>query len=208
MESVINQCISDDWLHVRLLNTFSLIENVGAQRIHRFQRFGFRDESILRHAFEEARHAYFFKKLAGKLANRTGTAVDSPPFCISSSRNLLRKIDLAVNQLLTDSGYKATTKFCLCYLIVTLLIEERALSIYKYYEESLRKSGKPLSIASVIAEESGHTNDLVAKLDELIPKEKAKLLELLHPAEEAIFEDWILKVSRQVGSVSKAEKGV
>ena len=63
--------VEDSQLHPRWLETLSLLENMGARKIHksmaRFPAHLQNAETVLQHAAEEARHAYFFKKQIGRL---------------------------------------------------------------------------------------------------------------------------------------------
>lgn len=63
--------VEDAGLHARWLATLSLLEHTGARKIHRSMpglpghlRLA---ESVLQHAAEEARHAFFFRKQIGKI---------------------------------------------------------------------------------------------------------------------------------------------
>src|SRR5882757_687950 len=68
MENIFEAVINDKHLHARWLNTLSMMENSGARKIKKCEHPVLTTEMILKHAAEEARHAYYLKKQIQKIA--------------------------------------------------------------------------------------------------------------------------------------------
>src|SRR5580704_1253063 len=66
--SLINKIVSSTELHAKWLNSLSLMENTGARKISKYEDPVKTNIIVLKHAAEEARHAYYLKKQIGKLA--------------------------------------------------------------------------------------------------------------------------------------------
>ncbi|TDL99901.1 MAG: hypothetical protein C4K58_01235 [Flavobacteriaceae bacterium] len=67
METLIDKIVANPKLHSKWLNSLSMMENVGAKKIKNCEDPVFVSEMILKHASEEARHAYFLKKQIVKI---------------------------------------------------------------------------------------------------------------------------------------------
>src|SRR5665213_3017775 len=67
LPELINVIITNDELHARWLNTLSMMENTGARKISASEDGTGVTTMILKHAAEEARHAYYLKKQIAKL---------------------------------------------------------------------------------------------------------------------------------------------
>jgi hypothetical protein len=182
--------------HSRLLNTFSMMENMGAQKIHRFQRFGFSSEFILRHAAEEARHALYFKSRIKLLGSDEDIDFSRDHLVAPTvSRNYLRVLDLDVNRHLKTS-YQLVPKqqYFLSYLFTTLLIELRANNLYPRYEKALRKSNSPITIRSIIAEEDRHLSEIQAMLRKEFAGDLDYAMGVLKEVEERLYVEWLCSI--------------
>jgi len=58
MENIFDLVVKDNNTHARWLNTLSMMENTGAKKIKKCEHSILATEMILKHAAEEARHAY------------------------------------------------------------------------------------------------------------------------------------------------------
>ena len=61
---------ADPTQHARFLNMLSLMEHIGSRKIMATQSNAALANDTLKHLAEEARHAYFFKRAAEKLARK------------------------------------------------------------------------------------------------------------------------------------------
>lgn len=197
LEEILEFFIAEPERHRRLLNTFSMIENIGAQKIHRFQRFGFTSEFVLRHAAEEARHALFFKSKTRFLGKRSPMDFSKDQIIApSASRNYLRQLDIKVNRYLKiNERCENRQRLFLAYLLTTLLIELRANTLYRTYEAILRNTKSPISIRSVINEERHHLREIESILTEHMAHNMNTTLIHMREFEECVYRNWIKQIS-------------
>lgn len=198
LERILSKCIADNCLHSKLLNTFACLENAGARKISRFQRFGFVDDFVLRHAAEEARHALYFKA-KGKLQGFGENEI----LAGHSTRNYLRKIDISANRYIKmELQKRGKDGYMLAYLMVTLLIEERADFVYGVYERLLRKVRSEISLRSLLAEEDRHRRDICRFLQEKLGAGWRSIMDHLRPHEERVYRQWIMQVEKDLWSTA------
>jgi hypothetical protein len=193
LETVLRRCITSPARHRLLLDALSLMENMGAQKIHRFQRFGFRSEYVLQHAAEEARHALFFKQQANRILDTRRDKFGDERLNVDlCSRQYLRRLDVAVNRYIkTEIGIVGRKQRILAYLLVTFLIEIRANHLYPTYERLLREAGSPITLRSIIAEERRHLQEIDASLRDELGDAAPAAVAHLQGAEDAIYCRWL-----------------
>lgn len=148
--------------HARFLNTLSLLEHIGSRKIMVSQERGPLGGETLRHLAEEARHAWFFKRQAERLAERPLAYGPDETLAASSARMYFGRLDLAVNQQLPAERLAEIP-----YLYVSLTIELRAIWTYRMYQEVLAEHQTGVSLRTVLGEEERHLEDMVARLTEL-----------------------------------------
>ncbi len=74
LKILLDTIIKNKNIHIKWLNTLSFLEHIGSRKIHKTNFGKFLTEQILSHAFEEARHAYYFKKCIKKIENNVDPA--------------------------------------------------------------------------------------------------------------------------------------
>jgi len=92
----LEKIIQNKTLHTRWLNTLAFMEHIGSRKIIKSQNSFTLDIMLLQHISEEARHAFYFKKLAHNL---------SPKDCINFEENYLIKGDKS-EQYFQDIDHK------------------------------------------------------------------------------------------------------
>jgi hypothetical protein len=155
--------IADPQRHTRFLNLLSMLEHMGSRKIMLSQMKGILTQDILKHLAEETRHAFFFKREAEKLS---GAPIEGYPddrtMGAASGRLYLGRLDAGLTSDLAAEAHRETG-----YLWVSLVIELRAVWVYRFYQDALTAAKLPLSLKSVIAEEDRHLIDMIARLDEI-----------------------------------------
>src|SRR3954469_18891071 len=68
LKEAVTKIVASDDIHVKGLNSLSMMENTGARKISKYEHPVHTNIIVLKHAAEEARHAYYLKKQIGKLA--------------------------------------------------------------------------------------------------------------------------------------------
>lgn len=191
-EQAMAEVITSQQLHARWLNTLSMMENTGARKISRNEHPVFINLTILKHAAEEARHAYFLKKQIGKLGINLCPDY-SWEFLLAplSSYLYLHRLDLAVCRMLKDQWHFTQEQVKQgAYLLVTYAIEVRAEVLYGIYQKQLERFGSKINVKSIIMEEDGHLEEMTAMLEQFHEQWKV-LAEVMCSIEEQLFHKWI-----------------
>ena len=163
MENTLEVIIENEDLHRRWLNTLSYLEHIGSRKIIKTQSSAHTDENTLRHAAEEARHAYLFKKMIEKIGTGTENYASDSLLCGFSANRYFQSLDsLVKKKIKTGNGSSR-----ICYLYVTALIEERAGWLYPLYQKVLKKMNSPIDLASIIIEEERHLLEMHDGINEL-----------------------------------------
>lgn len=199
MKEVLKDIVSKPELHAKWLNTLSMMENAGARKISASEHPLKVDLIILKHAAEEARHAYYLKN-----------KIKNVPFegCKDYSyRNLLapinsyqylHRLDSAISRKLKeDFGLTGHELRYGAYLFVTYAIEVRADELYPQYQDVLAANNSKISVRTIIAEEEGHLEEMIAQLKEFSPNWEDYAKQVLK-IEEALYQEWWTAVSEDV----------
>ena len=198
--SLLEKIIPNPDIHAKWLNTLSFMENTGTTKIYKTQSASGR-QMVLQHAAEESRHALFFKKLVkrhyGNLCedySRKNLLAGWNSFLYFQRLDAMVHLEIQKNMSRQLSGEE---KSYIVYLYVTLLIEKRASMVYEIYENLLQHDGKGISLATVIAEETGHMSSTLEQLAKNDPdfskrmqgfgvKEEKYFLKLLEQLEKSV----------------------
>ncbi|MGZ3304290.1 MAG: hypothetical protein ACXU8U_00395 [Asticcacaulis sp.] len=154
--------VADPRDHVRFLNLLSLLEHIGSRKIMLSQMKGILTQDILKHLAEETRHAFFFKREAEKLAgHQLHGYAEAETLTAGPGRLYFGRLDSGLTRPLgkvhPETGY----------LWVSLVVELRAIWVYRAYQQALAEAGYPLPLKGIIAEEDKHLIDMVDRLDEI-----------------------------------------
>ena len=147
----------DPELHARFLNTLSLLEHIGSRKIM-LSRAGVADGRILKHLAEEARHAWFFKRAAEKLARKPLGYDTAGTLAGAAARFYMARLDIRVSDSLRFEDNS------LPYLYMSAIIEDRAIWAYRIYQSVLMEQNCGISLASLLAEENLHLEAMLAEI--------------------------------------------
>lgn len=193
---VLRNIVRDASIHARFLNTLSLMELLGAQKLAGLVPYLGHRTAFLEHVAEEFRHAYFLRSLAEKLSRSEIRNFNKFTLCAEQpSRNYINKLHLKICLLLKREQLTADIKRR-AYLLSTLVIETRALPFYKAYQEALDEAGLTLNVKSILAEEERH----LALIKEELALDAA-LLPLIDEStalENALYSAWLAAISRDL----------
>lgn len=193
---VLRNIISNKSVHARFLNTLSLMELLGAQKLARLVPYLGHRTAFLEHVAEEFRHAYFLRSLAEKLCGNEVPNFSTFTLCAErESRNYINKLHLQICLLLKRAQLTADIKRR-AYLLSTLAIETRALPLYRAYQKALQDAGIPLSVKSILSEEERH----LAQINEELALDAA-LLPLIEGSvalENTLFTAWLAALNRDL----------
>ncbi|MCC7304962.1 MAG: hypothetical protein IT558_01745 [Alphaproteobacteria bacterium] len=138
--------------HARFLNMLSMLEHRGSRKIMISQMDRVLTEDILKHLAEEARHAYFFKRQAERVAKKQLDGF--------TDENAMCRIPALIYFGRLDAGISSRVAAEDAYPWVSLIIELRACWLYAMYHEVLQEQGVSISLKSLIAEEDMHLAEM------------------------------------------------
>jgi len=197
-KSLIETVVANNDIHAKWLNTLSMMENTGARKISKFEHPVLTDIVILKHAAEEARHAYYLKKQISKLA------AESPdysfPYLLSpmESYHYLHSLDVLVSRYLkTERKMEGREMMFGAYLLVTYAIEVRADMLYGIYQDVLANAGSKVNVKSIIAEEEGHLAEMNRMLKEFSTDWEVMAKDVLE-IEDKLFVTWVKALQNEL----------
>jgi len=171
MEDVIEKIVAHPDLHSKWLNTLSMMENAGAKKIKKCEDPIFVNEIILKHAAEEARHAYYLKKQISKIKTKACPTYEKKYLLApNTSYYYLNELDVQICRYLKDKfGYTKNKLKYAAYLLVTYAIEVRADHLYPIYQKVLIENKSNVTVHGIIAEEKNHLEEMISQLKEFSP---------------------------------------
>jgi len=198
LSDLVQTIVADDRLHAKWLNTLSMMENTGARKISRYEHPVKTNITVLKHAAEEARHAYYLKKQIAKLQE-----TDCPDYTFSyllapvTSYQYLLRLDAFACRYLRSKGFAAERINDIAYLLVTYAIEVRADELYEVYQNALTEAGSKVNVKSIIMEEAGHLEEMTRMLNEL-DTDWQPLADDVCAFEKELYTSWIQAVGKEL----------
>lgn len=199
LKDILNIIVPSAELHSKWLNSLSMMENTGARKISKYEHPVFTDIIVLKHAAEEARHAYYLKKQISKL-----DAAACPDYSFKyllapiSSYQYLHRLDVAACRYLGEElGLSGRDVDHGAYLLVTYAIEVRADSLYGVYQDVLTAHNQKVNVKSIILEEEGHLEEMTKMLINFRPDWQV-LADRMCAVETELFNEWVSAVGNEV----------
>ena len=199
LNKILPSIIANNALHSKWLNTLSLMENTGARKISASEDPLTVTYIILKHAAEEHRHAFYLKKQIEK------TGIQNCPTYAAEyllapgySKYYLNQLDIEVCRYL-KKDLKLTGKELrfAAYLLVTYAIEVRADELYPVYQEALENADSKVNVKSIILEEEGHLEEMLAQLKRFSPDWEIHAKKAVE-FESRLFGDWVGQLGKEL----------
>jgi hypothetical protein len=195
IKDILEKIASKPEAESRWLNTLSLLEYIGARKIGKtFSKVHPSLETLQHHA-DETRHAYAFKRLSAIVSGGT----DLGYLCPDEAVEYFQTLDKTLSEWMTKLTSKSDPYQN--YLLVTAVIERRAMKIYPLYRKLTRNGFVRDELKQVVEEESSHRriieeeclkilnpND-VPDFEECDRMEEALFAKFQSAVESAIFQD-------------------
>jgi hypothetical protein len=199
METIFQKLTEDAGIHARWLNTLSMMENAGAKKIKKCEHPVLANEIILKHAAEEARHAYYLKKQIKKIANGSCPTYEKQYLLAPNyTYYYLHTLDIQVCKFLKKNfSYSGYDLKYAAYLLVTYAIEVRADDLYPQYQKVLTAMKSPVNVKSIIAEEINHLQEMRHQLKEFSPRWE-ELCQSAVNLETKLFNEWVNAVQKEI----------
>lgn len=180
MKEVLAKIVQNHLLEAKWLNTLSLLEHMGARKINKSVGGDHPSFEILQHLQDETRHASVFKELSLFISDRQCSAY----LCADEAISYFQMLDHTSSEWLTNlTGQENSYQN---YLLVTCLIERRAMKIYPLYKNSTRNPQIKEKLEKIIQEENSHRYLIEKKVGELFSKNLSTLDDCLK-IEENLF---------------------
>jgi len=196
---VTDKIVQDDRLHAKWLNSLSMMENTGARKISKYEDPVYTEIMVLKHAAEEARHAYYLKKQISKLAENSCPDYSFPYLLAPvETHHYLNKLDVETCRYLKNTlGLTGRALMHGAYLLVTYSIEVRADMLYGIYQDALTRYQSKVNVKSIIAEEEGHLEEM-QKMLVVFRSDWEALANDVCKIEDVLFLQWANAVSNIV----------
>jgi hypothetical protein len=184
---------ADRALHARFLNMLSLLEHIGSRKIMTSPAMRGAGLEQLKHLAEETRHALFFKRAAERLAARALDYSSRDTIASAAAPLYMGRLDVEISRKL-DNSVPA-----LAYLYMSLIVELRAVWLYRIYQAVLAEQKVGLTLKSVLAEEELHLRAMFVHLQEIDPKTETRTA-LFCQFEEVRFGSLWSQIEQECGS--------
>ena len=198
IDALLGHIIAQPDCHARFMNTLSLLEHMGSYKILATQRGPAIDQGTLKHVTEEARHAWFFKRQAERLAGRQLDYSASELLAAAPAWMYFQKVEASVERSFTTKPPALAI-----YLLTSLVIEFRAIWFYARYQRCLDEAGFALSLKKLTGEEQVHLQEMGQRLAPATVADEGRL-ETLLGAEQVLFERLLTGLERALGSEARA----
>ena len=171
MREVLRAVVRDKPAHARFMNMLSMLEHMGSRKIMVSQMHRTLTEDALKHLAEEARHAYFFKRQAERMAGGPLDGyTEENTMCRVPALMYFGRLDAGISARVADKEDRDNQ----AYPWVSMIIELRACWLYHMYHEVLQESKLSVSLKSLLAEEDLH----LAEMFEMVGENTDQLREL------------------------------
>ncbi len=178
----LSRIVEEPEAHSKFMNMLSMLEHMGSRKIMVSQMNRQHDltEDTLKHLAEEARHAYFFKRQAERIAKRPLDGYrEENTMCRVPALMYFGRLDAGIAKQVLQGKEDTENQV---YPWVSMIIELRACWLYHIYHEVLEQSSVTLSLKSLLAEEDQH----LAEMFEMVG-ENTDLLTQLSAYETELF---------------------
>jgi hypothetical protein len=173
LKKVLNSLAHDRELESRWLNTLSLLEFIGARKIGKTMCQTHPSATVLDHWADETRHAYAFKALCEQLFQGQCDSY----LAVDAATNYFQQLDQSATKWLRESvGVEDTP---LNYLLVTTLIERRAMMVYPLYRAATTHDFIADELQKIVVEEQDHRVELERQCVKLLDEHDADLEDVL-----------------------------
>jgi hypothetical protein len=146
-------------VHARFMNTLSMLEHMGSQKIMATQHGLGIDQPTLKHLAEETRHAFFFKRHANREAGGTLEYSTADMIAPLAARRYFQRLEAEMVRAFPANIHPRAT-----YLTMSMVVEFRAVWGYRLYQAALVNARSMVSLKSLLAEEAGHLTDMAERL--------------------------------------------
>lgn len=190
---LLEEITADRQLESRWLNTLSLMEFIGARKISRTVADSHPSTDVLDHLADETRHALAFKELANCVRGEEETDY----LVEDAAKTYFFKLDRELSAWAAEMAGEESTR--LNYLLVTTMIERRAMVLYPLYRAATATDDVRAELTDIITEEQSHRVEIERKCVKLLKDFGIDTLSAPEAVESAFFIELLGELEREVG---------
>ncbi len=187
LQELLPSLVNNPESHAKWLNTLSFLENCGARKIASCQHPTKVKKTMLKHAAEESRHAFYLKDQIKRIVEVTPLDYSLESILGgTASLQYLNRLDLLVAKRLKSLG----RDLHIAYILVTYAIEKRAEELYPIYMDILKETSSPITVKSILLEEEEHLAEMEEEIGQIF--EGQQLAQEALAIENELFRTWLL----------------
>lgn len=187
----------------RYLNLISYIEYIGTRALVMSFQPAEVDFLSLGHVLEEARHAFFFRRLAAKLTARNLTYSAQDTASGESARRYVNRTAAGFNRIISGRKISEQRRISLTVLYTSAVLEVRAVWWYRNLQQVLLQQGSSISLQPILVDEANHLNRLEVELTQHDP-EWASVMEQMFLLDRRNFSRFNAAALRALGINNKS----
>ena len=163
----LKEIFSSDPAHYLWLRCLSYLEYIGYRKMVKTLEYQEVNQGVYHHLTDEIRHSYMLKELAEKAFEGRFQNVLFDDSFIEIAEGYFQDVDGEVCQwILSNNGQERPF---LCYMLVSYIIEKRAMAVYPPYYSKLQEAPSKLILQKIIKDERDHLSYLEDRLS-LLPE--------------------------------------
>jgi rubrerythrin len=175
-----------------------LLEYTGAQKISKSVASTHPKRAVvLDHLADEARHAYAFKRLYEHVAALDSDGEEPGYLCVQAAETYFRRLDERATTWMTELAGEQHQQEC--YLLVTTLVERRAMEMYPLYRSATDIDEVADELQQIVVEEQDHRVAIEENCKDLLAKYGVDSLDPVDELEAELFDDLWDEISTEVG---------
>ncbi len=194
MKEWLDKIVTNTALEGRWLNTLSLLEYIGARKIGKTFAKVHPALEVMEHHADETRHAFAFKRLSAVLTE----GKDLGYLCGSQAIEYFQTLDKAFSDWITKLSGKSDSYQN--YLLVTAIIERRAMKLYPTYRKATRNGFVRDELRQVIEEESSHRRVIEDRCLKILNKNDVPDFSECDAMEEKLFSKFAAAIEKEITS--------
>lgn len=194
MKDILEKIAAKPSLEARWLNTLSLLEYIGARKIGKTFSKEHPSIEVLEHHADETRHAYAFKRLSVIVSG----GEDFGYLCPEAAIDYFQSLDKTLSEWMTKLTSKADPRQN--YLLVTAIVERRAMKIYPVYRRITRNGFIRDELKRVVEEESNHRRMIEEECLKILNRNDVPEFDECERMEEELFTKFQMEIENALTS--------
>lgn len=194
IKTLLGAICEDTATEAKWLNTLSLLEYIGARKISKTVAGRHPDSpEVLDHLADESRHAYAFKRLCVEISEGECDSY----LCEDAAKRYFAELDQRatawMNELTGEDDMSQN------YLLVTTLIERRAMMMYPLYRSVTSHDVVRDELQEIVVEEQDHRVAIEENCVEMLSQYGVDGLEAVTDLEANLFAGFLDAVATELG---------